>query len=120
MPDEMTKGTKGAFFSSLKRNNKQIRDDRAEAIAMETEMMYRREAEELEMNITRMKWDQQNMLDLSPSHAQSLIVASDFNGKEFVEKDIELSVKIWNAEQKLALIKARYNLLFSNTMAEES
>ena len=103
----------GAFFGSLKRNNKQIRDDRALAIAMETEMMYRREVEELQMNITRMKCDQQNMLDLSPTNAQSLIVASDFDGKQFVGKDMELSVKIWNAEQKLALVEKRYKALFS-------
>ncbi len=32
----------GAFIDSLKRNNKQIRDDRATAIAEDAQIMYRR------------------------------------------------------------------------------
>lgn len=38
----------GAFLSSLKRNNKQIRDDRATAIAEDAQVLYRRTVEDLE------------------------------------------------------------------------
>ena len=37
----------GAFYGSLKRNNKQIRDDRALAIAEDTELVYKRKIEDL-------------------------------------------------------------------------
>jgi hypothetical protein len=44
----------GAFVSSLKRNNKQIRDDRAAAIAEDTELVYKRKIEDIEMEIKKM------------------------------------------------------------------
>lgn len=102
----------GAFVSSLKRNNKQIRDDRAQAIAEDTELTYKRSIEDLEMAIKKMKREQEVMLDLSPTNAQSLILASDFDTQKYVEKDTDLGVKIRNTEIKLEIAKARYNYLF--------
>lgn len=74
-------GNVGAFVASLKRNNKQIRDDRATAIAEDTEVLYKRKVEDLELSIRKMQREQENMLDLSPTNAQSLVLASDFNSK---------------------------------------
>lgn len=102
----------GAFISSLKRNNKQIREDRATAIAEDSELSYRRNIEDIEMSIKRMKREQENMLDLSPINSQSLVLAFDFNTKECVDKDIELGVKIRNAEIKLEIAKKRFSCLF--------
>jgi hypothetical protein len=102
----------GAFLASLKRNNKQIRDDRATAIAEDAQIMYRREVEDLEVQIKRMKRDRDNALDLSPTDAMSLKLASDFNSKEFVRKDIELGVNIRNAEIQLEIAKKQYEILF--------
>ena len=62
----------GAFVASLKRNNKQIREDRATSIAEAAELRYKRTVEDLEMSLRRMKRDQDNMLDLSPSDANFL------------------------------------------------
>jgi len=59
-----------------------------------------------------MKRERENMLDLSPSHAQSLVLASDFNSDEYVKKDIELGVKIRNDEIKLEIAKKQYEYLF--------
>jgi Adenylosuccinate synthetase len=53
----------GAFLSSLKRNNKQIRDDRAIAIGESAQLIYKRAVEDLEVGIKQMKRDQENMLD---------------------------------------------------------
>lgn len=103
---------KGAFVESLKRNNKQIRDDRALAISEDTRLLYKRSVEDLEISITRMKREQENMLDLSPSHAQSLVLASDFNSDEYVAKDIELGLRIRNFEIKLEIAKKRFEYLF--------
>ena len=80
----------GAFISSLKRNNKQIRDDRATSIAEDTQLVYKREIEDLELSIKKMKREQDNMLDLSPTNAQSLILASDFDSTTYTKKDIHL------------------------------
>lgn len=102
----------GAFVSSLKRNNKQIRDDRAAAIAEDTQLVYRRKIEDLELSIKKMRREQENMLDLSPSHAQSLILASDFNSQEYTDKDVDLGVKIRNLEITLEIARARFNFLF--------
>lgn len=102
----------GAFTSSLKRNNKQIRDDRAQTIAEDTQLVYKRKIEDLEMSIKKMSREQENMLDLSPTNAQSLILASDFNCDLYADKDIELGRKIRDAELTLEIAKKRYVFLF--------
>ena len=113
-PSEETKPTEeqGAFFVSLKRNNKQIRDDRATAIAEDTQLVYKREIEDLELSIKKMKREQENMLDLSPTNAMSLVLASDFDSGAYTKKDVELGVKIRNAEITLEIATRRYNYLF--------
>jgi hypothetical protein len=102
----------GAFLESLKRNNKQIRDDRATAISEDTQLEYKRTVEDIELSIRKMNRELENMLDLSPTDARSLVLASDFDCKLFVEKEIELGVKIRNAEIKLDIAKKRYEYLF--------
>jgi hypothetical protein len=106
----------GAFIESLKRNNKQIRDDRAAAISEDAQLLYKREVEDLEVSIRRMERDQDNMLDLSPENAMSLKLASDFNAADYVSKDIELGVKIRNAKIKLEIAKDRYGYLFGSKL----
>lgn len=110
--DDQVQEVEGAFLTSLKRNNKQIRADRAAAISEDTQLIYKRQIEDLDLSIKQMKREQENMLDLSPTNAQSLILASDFNSKEYIEKDIDLGVKIRNAEIKLEIAQKRYNYLF--------
>lgn len=104
----------GAFLSSLKRNNKQIREDRAQSIGEDCYLIYRRTIEDLQVNIKRMERDRENMLDLSPENALSLKLASDFDALAFVTKDVELGVKIRNEKIKLALAMQRFNYLFAD------
>ncbi|MCI5118975.1 MAG: hypothetical protein D3913_13735, partial [Candidatus Electrothrix sp. LOE1_4_5] len=84
----------GAFINSLKRNNREIRDDRATAIAEDTELVYKRKIEDLEISIKKMQRKQEYMLDLSPASTQSLILASDLNCEEYVAQDIDLGIKM--------------------------
>lgn len=105
-------GMNGAFATSLKRNNKQIRDDRAQAIVEDAELEYKRQIEDLEKGLRQMRRDQENMLDLSPEQATSLKLASDFKAKEYAGKDLELGVRIRNDEIKLEIAKKRYAYLF--------
>lgn len=108
----MEEQKQGAFIQSLKRNNKQIREDRATSIAEDTELLFKRRIEDLEVTIRKMERDRENMLDLSPTNAQSLVLASDFNANGFVEKDVELGIKIRNKKIELEIAQARYNYLF--------
>jgi hypothetical protein len=102
----------GAFLESLKRNNKKIREDRAASIGEDTQLEYKRAVEDLEMSIRKMKREQESMLDLSPTDAQSLVLASDFDSKSYVTKDMDLGVKIRNAEIKLEIANKQYKHLF--------
>lgn len=102
----------GAFVSSLKRNNKEIKADRASAIAEDSQLVYRRRMEDLELSLKKLKRERDNMLDLSPDNAQSLILASNFNCEDFVSRDIDLGIKIRQAEITLEIAKQRYNYLF--------
>ena len=75
-------------------------------------MVYKRQIEDLELSVKKMRREQENMLDLSPTNSMSLIVASDFDSTAYVDKDIELGVKIRNTEIKLEIAKKRYAYLF--------
>lgn len=102
----------GAFFDSLRRNNQKIRADRAEAITEDAQTIYRRAIEDLELKIRRMQRERENMLDLSPTHAQSLVLATDFDAAAFVEKDVKLGVDIRNDSIRLEIAKKQYVELF--------
>jgi hypothetical protein len=107
---------KGAFLDSLKRNNDKIRGDRANAIVEDAQIMYKREAEDLALSLKKLKREQENMLDMSPTDANSLVLASDFDAKSYVSKDLEMAVKIRNMEIKLELAIKRYQYLFGETL----
>lgn len=104
----------GAFLQSLKRNNAKIRDDRAAAIVEDAEVLYKREVEDISIQLKKLKREQENMLDLSPTDADSLVLASDFNAKDYVARDIDLAIKIRNLEIKFELASKRYAFLFGS------
>lgn len=103
---------KGAFFDNLNRNNTKIKRDRAIAITEDAQLLYKRKLEDMEMQLKRLQRERDNMLDLSPTTADSLILASDFNADQFVEKDIEIGVKIRNLKITLDIATEAYNNLF--------
>jgi UDP-3-O-acyl-N-acetylglucosamine deacetylase len=101
-----------AFEASLKRNNKQIKGDRAEAISEDTQMAYKRAVEDLQITIKRLKRKQDNMLDLSPDNSLTLKLAENFDSDAYVQADTELGVQIRNEGIKLEIASARYSYLF--------
>ena len=111
-PTQELKSRAGTFVTSLTRNNKQIRDDRALAIVKATEKYHRRKVEDIADSIDQLEQDQENSLDLSPKDAQSLVMASDFNSGQFVQDDVNRSVKIHNEGVRLQAAKERYYKLF--------
>lgn len=102
----------GAFVASLKRNNKQIRADRAESIEEDAHMAYRRQVEDLERDITRLKRTQDNMLDMSPENAQSLMLGKDFDATSFIAQDAKLGLDIRNKTIELEIAQQRFTHLF--------
>ena len=106
-------GLKGSFVTSLRRNNKQIRDDRALSIAEDAEMIFKRQVEDLSTEIKRLKRDRDGMLDLGGNTTTNIISLSDFDANQFVAKDLEIGLKIRNLEIKLEIAQKRYNELFT-------
>lgn len=110
---ETLEAMKGSFVESLKRSNSKIKADRAIMIAESYELVYKREVEDLEIQIKSIKREREAMYDLSPTTTDSLIMASDFDSKKYVTKDIELGLKIRNLEITLEIARARYKELFT-------
>lgn len=102
----------GVFNESLRRNNTKIRSDRADAISEDTELVYKRKIEDIELNIKRLKRSQDNMLDLSPTDAQSLTLANDFDSAKFCDTDMKIGLEIRMETIKLEIAQARFNALF--------
>ena len=104
----------GTFKIDLQRNFKQLKDSRAESVAEDVEIIYKRKIEDLCHEIRNIERDRENiMLDLSPTNITSaLAVPSDFNAEEFLEKDIQLGIRKRNAEIKLDIVARRYEELF--------
>jgi len=110
MNDEVNQGKdSGAFIASLKRTNKSIKDDRAEAIGEDAEMAFRRSIEDMQVDLKRMLRAQTNMLDMSPENSYSLMLGKDFDSMKFVEEDAKLGLDMRNLNIKLEIAIDRYN-----------
>ncbi len=103
------------FIDSLKRNNEQIRLDRAESIADSAELLYRRTVEDIELKIRSVEREQNACIDISPLNTHSLTF-NEFDPKEFVQKDIEYSLMIRNLKIQLEVTKERYYNLFGKKL----
>ncbi|ASE63250.1 hypothetical protein EGY07_21010 [Chryseobacterium indologenes] len=99
------------FIESLKRNNDQIREDRARTIGEDSELIYRRRVEDIELMIKRLEREQEALIDISPLDRNSLTFA-DFNSETFVQKDIELSLTLRNLNIQLEVTRKRFEYLF--------
>jgi hypothetical protein len=113
---ESTETPVPAFQESLYRNNTKIRRDRADAIIEDAQLIYRREIEDLDLEMNRLKRELENMLDLSPTNAMNLTLATDFDAKGFVGKDIDIGLKIRNLEIKIGIARKRYAFLFGGAV----
>jgi hypothetical protein len=103
----------GAFMSSLKRANKQIKADRALTIVEDAELVFKREIEDMERDIKLWKRQLEGALDLSPDNSLSLVpAAKDFDPIAFKDEQVALTKKIRNKEIELMLATKRYNHLF--------
>ena len=74
---------KGFLQQSLNRSNKQIRQERGDAIAEDLEIIYKRKVEDLEVDVKRAKRQQENAFDFSPTNSQSLVMAKELESVDF-------------------------------------
>lgn len=102
----------GKFGQLLMRSNTKLRQDRGLKIVKDTEKKYRRTIEDLQDNLENLEVDRDNMLDINPSNAQTIINPSDFESDLFVKKDIEIGLKVREVKIKLEVAKERYADLF--------
>lgn len=101
-----------AFGVSLKRNNSQIRKDRADTITRNTFIKYKRKIEDLDEDLFTLVNQQENMLDLAPNHTQSLVPVESFDATAFMEADCKLSLTIRNKRIEANIVRRRCNYLF--------
>lgn len=102
----------GFLKQSLDRTNRQIRTERGDAIAEDLEIAYKRNVENLEVEIRRAERKQLNAFDFSPTNAQSLVMGKDVDALDILEEDMKIGLEIRNLKIKLNIAKARYNFLF--------
>lgn len=117
LDEESTVPGTGNFVTSLKRTNSKIRQDRAETITKSADLYYKRMVEDKVVALDAAITERNNALDLSPTHADSLILATDFKALEFAERDHKLSVLIRNLSIEVDVAKARYKQLFGKEIA---
>jgi hypothetical protein len=108
--DELVKS--GEFIRVLKRNNKQIRDDRALQISEDVYLLFKRKVEDIQMKVTRLKRELEIMLDLSPENAFNLMPAKDFDVDKFIQLQVSIGIEIRNEEIRLEIAQKRYKYLF--------
>jgi hypothetical protein len=112
-PKEEVEAKEGAFFLSLKRNAKQIREDRARLIVGDTERIFRRKIEDIEDDIRKLRYRREGLIDLAPDSTTSTVVApKDFDSSRFTEEDVRIGIEIRNLEITLEIAKERYAILF--------
>lgn len=107
----MEEDLKPRFIESLQRNNDKIRKDRARTIGEDSELIYRRRVEDIELKIKRLEREQEGLIDISPLDKNSLTFV-DFQPEAFVQKDIELSLLIRNLNIQLEVSTKRFEYLF--------
>lgn len=110
----MEEELKPRFIESLQRSNDQIREDRARTIGADSELIYRRRVEDIELKIKRLEREQKGLIDISPLDRNSLTFA-DFQPEAFVQKDLEYSLTIRNLNIQLEVAIKRFEYLFSKT-----
>lgn len=107
----------GAFIASLRRNNKQIRDERAQEIYDTIEMLYRRKVEDVSLKVKRYKSQLTTNMDMSPETIGSLVPAESEKTINFVERDFEIIANLTSEELLLEKVHARYEFLFGKKIS---
>jgi hypothetical protein len=107
---------KGTLYQSLARNNGQIRQERADVIAEDLEITFKRGVEDMQYKLKRLKTSREGMFDFSPTNSQSLVLIKDLDAKQIHENDMKISIEIRQMEIELEIGESRYLSLFGKTI----
>lgn len=102
----------GVLGDSLKRNSKEIREDRAAFIFEDLEQEYDRAVNDLDRDIKRKMSEQNRQFDFSPGTTISLTLKDDFDPRNIMEQDISRSMEIREMKVRRNELAKRYNTLF--------
>lgn len=102
----------GELEESLIRNAKQIKADRAEQIAEDSELAYGRKIEDLKRDVKRVQRKRRTMLDMSPDNTYSFIRVDAFDAEAFADADMKLGLELRELEIKLEVAESSYSRLF--------
>lgn len=108
----------GSLYASLDRSNKQIRQERGDALAEQIETAFRRDLEDMRYKIRDMKRRRTNMYDFSPTNSQSLVMAKDIEAPSILRDDKALSIEIRNKQIEIEVMEERYLELFGKRLSE--
>jgi len=108
----------GSLYASLSRSNRQIREERGDALAEQIETAFRRGIEDLRYDLKDLKRKRSNMYDFSPTNSQSLVMAKDVEARTILVDDKAISVRIRNLEIELEIMEGRYVELFGRPVAQ--
>jgi hypothetical protein len=109
---EELKKVPGALAASLLRNSSKIKEDRALAIVRTAEKYFRRKVEDIQDRITNSITERDNLLDLSPTDINSLVLATDFKADQFYDSVRRITLAIREAKVELEEMQAQYENLF--------
>ena len=112
LEEEEVELKKGALQESLDRNSKSIKSDWAADISEDGLLAYKRKVEDLGVALNKLKRTRTKKLDMSPDNSLSLTLAKNFEGVDFADEDMSLTIDIRDAEIKFDLAKTRFKFLF--------
>ena len=109
----------GSLYASLERSNKQIRQERGDALAKQIEKSFRRAVEDLRYILDDLRTKRTNMYDFSPTNSQSLVMAREVDANKILDDDKALSIVIRNKEIELEIMEERYFELIGKRLPVE-
>lgn len=102
----------GKFFETLTRSPKEIIKKRAAQIALDTKDEYEMVVKELQRKQRSLMSERMNNEDLSPSSKDSMDFKNEFTAKDWVRRDLEISMELEQVELKLRAALKRVKELF--------
>ena len=108
------KKTQGLFLANLTRDFKQLKRDRAESVAEDAEIAYKRHIEDICRALRENKRKTENlMLELAPTTSfDATVVPANFDVNKFMEADEKLGLDTRNLSIRLEIMLDRYETLF--------
>jgi hypothetical protein len=108
------KVNQGLFLANLTRDFKQLKRDRAESVAEDAEIAYKRHIEDICRALRENKRKTENlMLELAPTTSfDATVVPANFDVNKFMEADEKLGLETRNLSIRLEIMLDRYETLF--------